>query len=568
METNQNPAQQAIPTTPTPAGLEPKPQKKGSCFKTLLKVIGGIVVVLIVLAITQLITKKNQTPTNTVSNTTTNNASGTPTPAPSATHNNIVIGVEYAFPGTEKAFSEMGITGVKFYPEEYYQWDKMQKSAKDAINFTSLDDMVRRYQNAGMTNIDVGLRYDAKWASKDGGSIVRSNGIPKPQYQAAYEKWLTSVIERYDGDGKDDMPGLRAPIVHYEIGVEYSSYVPEPSSEYVPFLIRSYTIAHAAFPKVQIAHAAFLLTNIFNDNPGPAQYANAFDTKVPKGNGKKYADITAILDHPEAFDVFNIHALEDPALIDNEIAWAKYEMKKRGYEKPIIISDTAPSPFIAWGRADVCSGVALGTIVYPATEADRCRIAAYFSKLGKNDAPSVAFVRGLNAEDMVKKVIVAASNGVVLIDTSFTEDLAILKGGLTGSGSGNMAWGGIVDTSIKFLSQERTVKGKFPAFYAIQQIQEVLKFYDSIERVPTSNSKVRLYKVKSGSKTTWIAWLDPQKVNLPGDTIPKITVSLPELSGTVHVKRLITGIGETIATQTTANGAYLELTPTPVFLTR
>jgi len=37
---------------------------------------------------------------------------------------------------------------------------------------------------------------------------------------ALYEKWLTAVVERYDGDGKDDMKGLQFPVLHYEIGNE------------------------------------------------------------------------------------------------------------------------------------------------------------------------------------------------------------------------------------------------------------------------------------------------------------------------------------------------------------
>ena len=37
---------------------------------------------------------------------------------------------------------------------------------------------------------------------------------------ASYEEWIANVVERYDGDGVDDMPGLKYPITHWEIGNE------------------------------------------------------------------------------------------------------------------------------------------------------------------------------------------------------------------------------------------------------------------------------------------------------------------------------------------------------------
>ena len=36
----------------------------------------------------------------------------------------------------------------------------------------------------------------------------------------SYTAWLNMVVERYDGDGLDDMPGLKYPIRHWEIGNE------------------------------------------------------------------------------------------------------------------------------------------------------------------------------------------------------------------------------------------------------------------------------------------------------------------------------------------------------------
>ena len=69
-----------------------------------------------------------------------------------------------------------------------------------------------------------------------------SNYTPKEQYYDTYMAWVegntefshisilirvTAVVERYDCDGYNDMPGLRYPVVYYEIGDEFSTYEPE-----------------------------------------------------------------------------------------------------------------------------------------------------------------------------------------------------------------------------------------------------------------------------------------------------------------------------------------------------
>ena len=51
----------------------------------------------------------------------------------------------------------------------------------------------------------------------DSNLLLRMYPPCKPQ---SYSSWLSKVVERYDGDGFDDMPGLKYPIRHWEIGNE------------------------------------------------------------------------------------------------------------------------------------------------------------------------------------------------------------------------------------------------------------------------------------------------------------------------------------------------------------
>lgn len=42
----------------------------------------------------------------------------------------------------------------------------------------------------------------------------------RPANVAKYQRWVRAVVERYDGDGVDDMPGLTAPIKHWQVDNE------------------------------------------------------------------------------------------------------------------------------------------------------------------------------------------------------------------------------------------------------------------------------------------------------------------------------------------------------------
>ena len=483
-----------------------------------------------------------------------------PTPSPGA-NGNTILGVEYAFPGQAQAFSELGITGVKFYPEKYTMWDAMQSGPSAQIDFSELDAMVKEYQAAGFSDILFGLRHQSTWGSIDAGKFSQKNALPKPEYQDEYETWFRSVVERYDKDGIDDMPGLMYPINRYEIGVEFSTYEPESASEYVVHLDRAYKIAHEANKNAQVAHVAFLTLGALDRPVSSSQYESSFATQRDKVHGLE--DMRVILDHPESFDLLNVHSLGDPTEIPRMKEFFTSEMKKRGYTKPIIISDTSPTPFISYGPADTCTGNH-GAIFYPATEADLCRTADYFKKLIADDPESVAFVRSFIAQDTVKRAVIASEQGVVQVDLAFTEDFnAFLFKKLLHAGTGNAAWGGFLDTSIKAGSEQRTVNGKFPSFYALKQLQSHLAGYSSIKRLD-KGSDVFAYEVKNGSKTFYIAWLDTGKLILPGDEIPSKTISLG--TGSVTVEQLITKQGETTPESSAASLDAITLTPSPVFI--
>jgi len=204
----------------------------------------------------------------------------------------------------------------------YFVWGVMQKDESAPIDFSQTDELVNQAQKRGL-NLSVTLFPFADWDQEASGDKCKVSAkdemLPKskggfetpglPYYRcnpndwAAYEKWLTALVERYDGDGKDDMSGLQFPILYYEIGNEPDLtkdprsdggmvfYVGTPKN-YTELLQKSYTTIKTANNKVQVIIAA------------PAG--------VQSGFMKYWEQIFAVSDISDFFDVANIHCISAP----------------------------------------------------------------------------------------------------------------------------------------------------------------------------------------------------------------------------------------------------------------
>lgn len=481
----------------------------------------------------------------------------------------ILIGTEYVIIEQEnrvatlaETLAPIGLTAAKPLPENF-SWGEMQPSPTAAIDFRRLDGFVREFQAVGFSDLVLALKPHSAWASNDylGKGLFPLRGGVKTEYLDAYENWVYSVVERYDGDGNDDMPGLRYPIRFYEIGTEFSSYEPEPVEEYLVILERAYTAAHRAYDEVLVAHAAFLTTLAFANNPGPAEYESAFEGTADQNHS--LADMRQVLDRPDLFDVLNVHSLGDPYEIEAIVAWLNYEMAQRAYQKRIIISDTATTPFISWGPATTCdrNPDQMGKVIPPATEADRCRLADYFARLVDGDEDTLRWTQAFAAQDMVKKVVISAEQGILLINTAFIEDLFWLKLPIAQAGAGTSAWAGLVDVG------RREYRA---GYYALRQLVGYLDGYESITRLILDEEEVRVYEIGRAGQRFWIGWYDPGYLILPGDPLPEKRIQFNPSGTSALAETLITQFGQDTPVRITLSAQdgilTLTLTPTPVFI--
>ena len=173
-----------------------------------------------------------------------------------------------------------------------------------------------------------GDEYISEFDSKKGGTVK----VGKPCDMTAYEQFLTKSVERYDGDGVNDMPDLTVPVKYWAI-VNEPSMQDEPESkdenvkffmgtpqEYVDILKSSYEVIKSADPEAKVLQGGMA---------GLSSDMLVFWRKVFDLGGGEY------------FDIANIHSIdtdeyrEDMHIFSFKKILKEYELE----DKPIWMTE-------------------------------------------------------------------------------------------------------------------------------------------------------------------------------------------------------------------------------------
>jgi len=108
---------------------------------------------------------------------------------------------------------------------ELFQWGMIEKEP-GLFDFSQTDEHVRGAQAEGfhiLANIQPFAHWDQAKCHQDlpsaegGGNLGPHLTKGKPCDMEQYANFVTKLVERYDGDGINDMPGLTMPIKHWEV---------------------------------------------------------------------------------------------------------------------------------------------------------------------------------------------------------------------------------------------------------------------------------------------------------------------------------------------------------------
>ena len=112
--------------------------------------------------------------------------------------------------------------------------------------------------------------------------------------EAQYLAFLQRVVERYDGDGVDDMPGLTAPIVYWQIHNEPEGdrcgLFRNDAAAFAQLMRRSYEVVHAACATCKVINGGAGIP-LWRENQTPPVGGTSFWREYAEAGGAPYVDV-------------------------------------------------------------------------------------------------------------------------------------------------------------------------------------------------------------------------------------------------------------------------------------
>ncbi|MFQ5427442.1 MAG: beta-galactosidase [Thermodesulfobacteriota bacterium] len=370
-----------------------------------------------------------------------------------------------------KYIKELGVSQVR---ASGLAWGLIEP-VKNKYDFTSLDKRLKMLQNTDTELIVATLRAISPWGGnetsqkgyKRSDPITAKSGFPSDI--EAWKKFIRVIVERYDGDGKDDMPGLTTPVKYWQVEGEWMWQWKDTKENYVKFLKITYETIKEADPGASVIAGALTAVHMFaleeglsdkdyfergdrTDNPKRVKRQQLLHNKRYRLHKDK-AEFFLSEAH-EYFDIIDVHIYSrDAYAIPPVVQWVKSSMKKRGYTKPI------------WSL--------------------------------ENSGPFYGYSEDKHAEEVVKRYMLSLSSG---IDKMFWSSLWSTIG-----------WG---ENYLRLSLVDRNGRKK-PAFFTYKKLRSAIDGYDEFKRFELGGD-VYAFRIKKDEKNIYVLWSeDGQEVELP-----------------------------------------------------
>lgn len=346
----------------------------------------------------------------------------------------VKLGVQYIHPQkkpypypNEKFAPIFSKIGTKWSKIQYVPWSMIEPNPPvDGIHkydWSRLDSLIRIYQEAGFNDFDIVLESYSDWGIRELTTTEKITRLqktlpwslpPKQEHWEDYTNFIYNVVERYDMDGKKDMPGLKYPILHYEIESEVQGtfHWAGTIEEYQKVLEVAYSAAKKASSDAKIILSGLALLDVVQPDEEPEKRINKYlDTIRKKLWLKQIKNIRKMLSTPEYFDIIEFHAYSDYFDILTTAKWLRNEMKKKGYVKPIMAGDAVFSPVMQFGPVNY----PLNPFRMTSMEV----LEVLSDKSHKDHTKVMQWYRAEQSRILLKKIVMAADAGLEGISFGF-----------------------------------------------------------------------------------------------------------------------------------------------------
>ncbi len=395
--------------------------------------------------------------------------------------------------------AELGVHWERPHPGPFI-WGAIQKTAGGKYDWSQVDNYVKNAQKYGVQIVATIWPY-ADWDQQQCHQRLPSNekllftsqlgdyrGLPCDS--GAYQKFVRALVDRYNGDGINDMPGLKYPIKYWEVDNEpdvaggslFFKGNPQ-TTDYLKLLEETHDAIKQTDPGAKVLN-------------GGVAYLNQQDTPFWR----------SILSGPGAndIDIMTIHAIEMGT--DLQLPALNTLMRQLDFHRPVWVTEIqylqSFEPFLRqWADQSNQTGAAnTGAPAGPDLPAGKYLPGAdsnAFKPPPHN--PAALGLEGLNQEQwsviLVQSFVQAFGNGATklfyigLDNSTPTEPNSLLVRCRIGPGAGRNAPYAPADCQRQ------------KPFYAYKTMVDKLDYFDSVKRLAPGQ-----YRFVVGGHPVYVLW--------------------------------------------------------------
>lgn len=409
---------------------------------------------------------------------------------------------------------EVRLAGVK--------WESIEPS-KGEYYFDGIDSMIRNFSYAEIKLIIITLRAISSWGGNEyamsqvvpGDPTTAYSGFPKDM--SAWIDFVNKVVERYDGDGINDMPGLTIPVKYWQIEAEWLWQWVDTKENLVEFLGQTSAVIRQTDPAAKIISPAFtgIAYLALVDGMIPEGYVEAGDNtdspiqvtadmiiNTPEYNEARN-NVEYLLDEGRYyFDIVDFHTYtREASIITPQKEWLKNTTVGMGYDIPI------------WTL--------------------------------ENGGPFYGYTDKKHSEEVIKRYVTSFASG---IERVFWSSLDPTQG---------------FSQNYLRLALISEMGEKKPAYYTYKLMAAKLENRIFDRKIPTKPN-IYLYKFISttGTKPIYIAWADEEGIPLTFNCKAKrliITHIITEQGQTEPVEEIVEVVGGRVTLYSSTTPVFIEV---------